>query len=92
MVGVALLLMTISTGAGVLAQSNPVPLINDPLVPASAVPGISGLTLTVNGTGFVSGAQVEWNGAALATTFMSSSQVTATVPSSDLATATTAAR
>jgi hypothetical protein len=36
------------------AQSNPVPLINQPLVPMSAAPGESGFTLTVNGSEFVS--------------------------------------
>ena len=35
-----------------LAQSNPIPLINQALAPASAAPGGSGFTLTLNGTGF----------------------------------------
>jgi len=73
-----------------LAQ-NPVPFVNQPLVPTSAVPGGAGFTLTVNGTGFVSGATVNWNGAALITTFVSSSQLTATVPAANIATAGTAA-
>ena len=37
---------------------NPVPLINTPLVPTSVAPGGAGFTLTVNGTGFVSGATI----------------------------------
>jgi hypothetical protein len=42
------------------AGSNaPVPLINQPLVPTSAQPGGSSFTLTVNGTGFVSGSVVD---------------------------------
>lgn len=45
-----------------LAQ-NPVPLVNQPLVPADAVPGGAAFTLTLKGTGFVSGATVDWNGA-----------------------------
>jgi hypothetical protein len=72
------------------AQSDPVPLINQPLVPTSAVPGSPGFTLTVNGTGFVSGATVNWNGAAMTTTFVSGSQLTATVPAANIATAGTA--
>lgn len=36
-------------------------------------------TLTVNGSAFVSGAVVSWNGSALATTFVGVSQLTATV-------------
>lgn len=45
------------------AQSpNPVPLLNQPLLPAVAAPGGSAFTLTVNGTGFVSASVVTWNG------------------------------
>jgi len=38
--------------------------------------------LTVNGTGFSNNAQVKWNGAAQATTFVTGSQVTINVPTS----------
>ncbi|MGO8734397.1 MAG: FG-GAP-like repeat-containing protein [Terriglobia bacterium] len=64
---------------------NPVPFVNQPLVPASAAPSGSGITLTVNGTGFVSGATVNWNGRPLPTTFESGTQLTAAVPAADLA-------
>jgi FG-GAP-like repeat/Abnormal spindle-like microcephaly-assoc'd, ASPM-SPD-2-Hydin len=70
--------------------SNPVPLINQPLVPDAVAPGGAGFTLTVNGTGFVSGSAVNWNGSALATTFVSDSQLTASVPAADVAAANTA--
>lgn len=60
----------------------PVPLVNQPLAPDTAIPG-SAFTLTVNGTGFVSASIVNWDGSALATTFVSSSQLTASVTSSD---------
>jgi hypothetical protein len=73
-----------------LAQTNPVPLVNQPLVPTAIAPGSAGFTLTVNGTGFVSGSVVNWNGTALSTTLVSSSQLTATVPASDIVTASTA--
>jgi hypothetical protein len=73
-----------------LGQSNPVPLINQPLVPDSAVPGGSGFSLTVNGTGFVSASVVNWNGSARTTTFVNSSQLTAIVSGSDIAAASTA--
>ncbi len=66
------------------------PLINNPLVPAATAPGGGSFTLTVNGTGFVSGSVVNWNGLALATNFVSGSQLTATVPASNVATASTA--
>jgi len=70
--------------------SNPVPLINNPVVPDAAVPGGPAFTLTINGTGFASGATVNWNGSPRTTTFVSSSQVTANIPASDIASAGTA--
>jgi hypothetical protein len=51
---------TIATAEAV----NPVPLISQPLVPDAIAPGGRGFTLTVNGTGFVSGSVVNWNGSA----------------------------
>src|SRR5262249_16445741 len=68
-----------------------VPFLHQPLIPDTAVPGGSGFTLTVNGAGFVSGASVNLNGKALATTFVNSRQLTATVPASALASSGTAA-
>jgi len=70
--------------------ANAVPFVNQPLVPASVAPGGAGFMLTVNGTGFVSGSTVNWNGSPRTTTFVSGSQVTAAILSSDIATATTA--
>jgi len=64
--------------------SNPVPLINQPLVPDAASPGGKAFVLAVNGTGFVSNSTVNWNGSPLATTFVSASQLTAQVPASDI--------
>jgi hypothetical protein len=72
------------------AQTNPVPLINQPLVPDAIAPGGAGFTLTVNGTGFVSGSVVNWNGSARATTFVSNSQLTVSILVSDIAIASTA--
>src|SRR5271169_5715531 len=56
-------------------SANPVPLINQPLVPDAAKPGGAGFTLTVNGAGFVSTSVVKWNGIARATIFISKSQL-----------------
>ena len=56
--------------ATALAQ-NPVPLVNQPLLPDAVAPGGSSFTLAVNGTGFISGAVVNWDGTALVTTFVS---------------------
>jgi hypothetical protein len=70
--------------------NNPVPVINPPLVPDSVAPGVGGFTLTVNGTGFVSGSVVDWNGSARPTTFVSQFQLQTTISASDVALATTA--
>ena len=59
--------------------ANPVPLINQPLVPDAIKPGGTAFVLTVNGTGFVSGSVVHWNGSPLATIFVSGSQLKASV-------------
>ena len=69
--------------------ANPVPLISQPLVPDAVAPGGPEFTLTVNGTGFVSGSVVNWNGGARATAFVSNSQLTASILASDIATAST---
>jgi len=58
--------------------------------PVSANPGDGPLTLTVNGAGFVTGAQVLWNATPLSTTLVNGHQLTAAVPASLLANAGTA--
>ncbi len=78
-------------GTMVLAQANPVPFINQPPVPTATAPGGQDFTLTIHGTGFVSGSVVNWNGAALATTFISGSELNAIVPAANIAQPTTAA-
>jgi streptogramin lyase len=57
------------------------------LSPASTAPGGTTFTLTVNGTSFVPGAGVDWNGTALATSFVSATQLTASVPATLIASA-----
>ena len=63
---------------------------NQPLVPDAVVPGGPAFTLTVNGTGFVSGSVVNWNGSARATTFVDGSQLTAAISAADIAAVGTA--
>ncbi len=60
------------------------------LNPAAAAAGDPAITLTVDGGNFVTASVIRWNGANLATTFVSSSQLTAEVPASNLAAAGTA--
>jgi uncharacterized protein (DUF2141 family) len=77
--------------AGILsAQSNPVPLVDLPLVPTSVAPGGPGFTLTLNGAGFVAGSSVHWNGKPRATQFVNKTRLTATILASDIAKAGTA--
>ena len=59
------------------------------LSPSSAAAGGGAFTLTVNGTGFVNGATVQWNGQARTTTFAGSSQLTAAIAGSDIGAAGT---
>src|SRR5437667_12759643 len=73
----------------ITTTENPVPLINQPLVPDATRPGGAGFSLTVNGTGFVSGSVVKWNGSTWATTVVSGAQLKATILSTDIAKAGT---
>src|SRR6266566_3214091 len=75
---------------GVATAQNPVPFINQPLVPDAAKPGGAEFTLTVNGTGFVPGSVVRWNGSMRKTMFVSKMRLTATITASDIAKARTA--
>jgi Bacterial Ig-like domain (group 3)/FG-GAP-like repeat len=86
----AVLIVLLALAAAATAQ-NPVPFIDQPLVPDAAAPGGAGFTLTINGAGFVATSTVNWNGSPRATTFVSSSQLTATILASDITTASTAA-
>ncbi|MBT9333263.1 beta strand repeat-containing protein [Paracidobacterium acidisoli] len=52
--------------------------------PASVTAGVSALTLTVNGSGFVSSSVVQVGGTSETTTYVSASQLTATVPASQI--------
>lgn len=63
------------------------PLALTGLSPASATAGNPGFTLTVNGSGFAQGAQVTFNLNNVPTAFVSSTQLTAAIPASAIATA-----
>jgi hypothetical protein len=85
-----LLLLLLFASTAAFAQ-NPVPFLNVPLSPSIATPGGNSFTLTVHGAGFVSGATVNWNGHPLSTTFLNVNELTALVPASDIAVATSVA-
>lgn len=63
----------------------PAPVLTS-MSPTSASAGSPALTLTVTGSGFACTSLVRWNGANLATTFVSATQLTAVVPAANLAT------
>jgi hypothetical protein len=85
---IANLLFLTTTLAGQLP--NPVPFLNQTLMPTATAPGGAEFTLTVTGAGFVSGSVVNWNHTPRTTTFVSHSQLTAAITSSDIAEPTTA--
>ena len=71
------------------SPTNPIPTTTG-LSPSSKTSGGSGFTLTVYGRNFLSGSVVRWNGADRSTAYVSATQLTATIPASDIATAWTA--
>ena len=78
-----------SAAITVSAGINAVPTITT-LNPVRASAGGAAFTLTVNGTGFVSGSEVRWNGAARSTTFVSATQLRAAITAADIAAPSTA--
>ncbi|WP_460618628.1 DUF4394 domain-containing protein [Hymenobacter ruber] len=63
----------------------PTPTITS-LSPPSAEVGTPGLTLTINGTGFVNSTTVQFNGSDRTATYVSATQLTAVLTAADLAT------
>jgi len=57
--------------------------------PATAVAGTAGASVTVTGSGFTTDSVVQWNGSPRATTYVSSTQLTAGLTAADLAAAGT---
>jgi hypothetical protein len=57
------------------------------LTPTTATVGTPGLTLTIDGSGFVTDSVVQWDGDPRATTFLSTTRLTAAVTAADLETA-----
>jgi hypothetical protein len=78
-----------TSNAASFTINNPAPTVSS-LSPSTAVASSGAFTLTLNGAGFVNGASVQFNGGSRATTFVSTSQITATILASDIATAGTA--
>lgn len=68
--------------------TNPTPTITT-ASPNTAIAGGAAFTLTVNGTGFIAASLINFGGMAEATTFVSSSQLTATIPAAAIGLAET---
>lgn len=66
--------------------NNPAPSFSS-VSPNSITAGSAGFTLTINGANFVSGSIIKWNGVALATTYISVTQISAIVSSSTITSA-----
>jgi hypothetical protein len=65
------------------AIENPVPVLSS-ISPSSATQGSTAVVLHVKGADFLPRSQVQWNGKALPTTHLSSTELAATVSSADL--------
>jgi hypothetical protein len=94
-----LLMILVLTAAGVgCGYSKPATTPQQPgttpaiaaLVPPSTAAGSSDFSLEVDGTNFGSSAVVKFNGAAMATTFVSGTKVMAAIPASAVATSNAA--
>jgi hypothetical protein len=70
-------------------MNNPAPKVSA-ITPASAIAGGAGLNVTIQGTGFINGSQVNWNGSPRTTTYVSATQLTVAVTAADIASAGTA--
>lgn len=77
-----------TSGASTFTVNNPLPAISS-ISPTSATAGSGGLTLTVNGAGFNASTVIKVGGQNRTTTYVSPTQVTAAVLSSDTANAGT---
>ena len=73
-----------------VAWGNPLPLLAQASPPAGLLLGGPGFTLNVLGGGFIPGATVNWNGAAVPTAYIGPTQLSATVAPSRTAAAKTA--
>jgi len=80
----------VTVGNAVTSNASGVPFINQPLVPSVTVPGGAAFTLAVNGTGFTASSVINWNGNPRTTTFVNGSKLTANIPASNIANASTA--
>src|ERR1043165_2682617 len=63
--------------------NNPTPSISG-IAPNTVTAGAGDTSVTIDGSGFIASSAVKWNAAALSTTFVSSTKLTAVVPATQL--------
>jgi len=80
---ISLLALGIAVAAPLMSSAQNNPSI-DSISPSGAIIGSSDITLTVTGTGFVSDSVVNFDGSDKDTTYVSSTQLIATIPEADL--------
>ena len=78
-----------SSALAFVVQPVPVPVLSS-ISPNTAVAGSAGFTLTATGSSFISSSVINWNGAALTTTYVSATSLTASVPAANITAAGTA--
>jgi len=71
------------TGGETYTINNPVPTTTS-MIPSGATAGGAAFILTVNGTNFVNGSVVRWNGSDRTTTYVSSTSLTAAIPAANI--------
>ncbi|MGH9863686.1 MAG: IPT/TIG domain-containing protein, partial [Candidatus Acidiferrales bacterium] len=83
LVGFCVWLASCGGGAPAQPEGNPRPAISS-LSPSNTVAGGADFTLTVNGSGFIAGSVVRWNGSSRTTSFVSTTQLTTAISASDI--------
>src|SRR5208282_308395 len=88
--GIVSLLLLAGCGGGTSSTVNPTPTPNPTptitaILPNSTAAGGAAFTLTITGTNFVAASVVNFGGSAVATTFVSSTQLTAAIPAASIA-------
>lgn len=71
------------SGHATITVNNPAPTLTT-ISPDSAAVGASGFALTAIGSGFARDSKITWNGTPLTTTYVNATELTASVPSTDL--------
>ncbi len=79
-----------SSASLAFAVLNPQAPVLSSISPNTAAAGGAAFTLTASGSNFSSNSTINWNGAALATTFVSAASLSAAVPAANIAAAGTA--